>query len=103
MMSGRSGVLAFDSGYHGLSYGALAVTGYHGAAFRGPFESQLGPHVRRAEFGGPIPDLSDVGTVIVEPVQGRGGIRVPPAGWLGALADALGHDSYSPSILTAVL
>jgi len=88
MLSGRSTVLSFSAGYHGLSYGALAVTGYNVDAFRGPFESQLGPHVRRAEFGGQIPDLSDVGTVIVEPVQGRGGIRVPPAGWLGALADA---------------
>ena len=87
MMSGRSGVLAFDSGYHGLSYGALAVTGYHGAAFRGPFEAQLGDHVLRGQFGGPIPDLSNIGTVIVEPIQGRGGIRVPPAGWLRELAD----------------
>ena len=88
IMSGKSGVLAFTGGYHGLSYGALPVTGYHGDSFRGPFQSQLGSHVRRAEFGGEIPDLTDIGTVIVEPVQGRGGIRVPPAGWLGELADS---------------
>jgi len=87
IMSGRSGVLAFDGGYHGLSYGALAVTGYHGEAFRGPFEAQLGDHVTRGVYGGEIPDLSDIGTVIVEPIQGRGGIRVPPAGWLRELAD----------------
>jgi 4-aminobutyrate aminotransferase/(S)-3-amino-2-methylpropionate transaminase len=87
MLSGKSGVLAFTGGYHGLSYGALAVTGYHGESFRGPFQAQLGTHVVRSEFGGEIPDLSDIGTVIVEPVQGRGGMREPPAGWLGALAD----------------
>lgn len=87
MLSGRSGVLSFSGGYHGLSYGALAVTGYHGNAFRAPFQSQLGDHVRRGKFGGEIPEMDGIGTVIVEPVQGRGGIRVPPAGWLGALAD----------------
>ena len=31
--------------------------------------------------------MSDIGAVLVEPVQGRGGIRVPPAGWLQAVAD----------------
>ena len=87
IMSGRSGVLAFTAGYHGLSYGALPVTGYHGADFRGPFTEQLAGHVTRAEFGGDIPNLSEIGTVIVEPIQGRGGIRVPPAGWLQELAD----------------
>jgi len=87
IMSGRSRVLAFTGAYHGLSYGALPVTGYHGSAFRDPFSQQLGEHVDRAEFGGPIPDLSSVGTVLVEPIQGRGGIRVPPAGWLQELAD----------------
>ncbi len=87
IMSGRSGVLAFTSAYHGLSYGALPVTGYHGSAFRDPFSQQLSSHVKRAPFGGPIPDLNEIGTVIVEPIQGRGGIGVPPAGWLQGLAD----------------
>jgi acetylornithine/succinyldiaminopimelate/putrescine aminotransferase len=87
MMSGKSGVLAFGGGYHGLSYGALAVTGYHREAFQGPFIDQLGHHVEYGKFGGKIPDLSQIGTVIVEPIQGRGGIVVPPPGWLGELAD----------------
>lgn len=87
ILSGKPGVLAFHGGYHGLSYGALAVTGYHREAFRGPFQGQLGNHVLLAEFGGEIPDLGDIGTVIVEPIQGRGGIRVPPSGWLQALSD----------------
>jgi 4-aminobutyrate aminotransferase/(S)-3-amino-2-methylpropionate transaminase len=87
ILSGKDKVLAFTSGYHGLSYGALPVTGYHGDAFRAPFKAQLGEHVVRAEFGGELPDLSDIGTVLVEPIQGRGGIRVPPAGWLQSLAD----------------
>ena len=63
------------------------MTGYHREAFRGPFEEQLSNHVQHGDFGGEIPDLRDIGTVIVEPIQGRGGIRVPPSGWLQALAD----------------
>jgi len=88
ILSGRDTVVAFKAGYHGLSYGALAVTGYHGDAFRGPFAGQLGTHVRHVPFGEGLPDLKDVGAVIVEPIQGRGGIRVPPVGWLPALAEA---------------
>ncbi len=88
MATGRDRVVAFDAGYHGLSYGALAATGYNADQFRAPFEGQLGTHVHHAEFGGPLPDLSGVGAVIVEPIQGRGGMRVPPAGWLKSLQDA---------------
>ena len=42
MATGRSGVLAFEGGYHGLSYGALAATHYKHPAFRRPFQEQLG-------------------------------------------------------------
>lgn len=89
LASGRPGVLAFEGSYHGLSYGALAATGYKAGAFRAPFVEQLGGHVRHAPFGGELPEVSelaDIGAVLVEPVQGRGGVRVPPPGWLAALA-----------------
>lgn len=85
MATGKDSVLAFHGGYHGLSYGALGVTGYRARHFRGPFAGQLGAHVTHVPFGGPIPDLRRFGAVIVEPVQGRGGMRPPPAGWLADL------------------
>lgn len=88
MATGRDGVLAFEGSYHGLSYGALAASAYRSDAFRGPFVGQLGDHVRHAQFGGVLPSvdqLQQVGAVLVEPIQGRGGIRVPPAGWLAEL------------------
>jgi 4-aminobutyrate aminotransferase-like enzyme len=88
MATGRDRVLAFEGGYHGLSYGALAATRYASGLFRAPFEGQLGPHVSWAPFGGPLPDLRDVGAVLVEPIQGRGGVRVPPPGWLKSLVEA---------------
>lgn len=88
--TGRDGVLAFDRGYHGLSYGALSVGDYKAADFRAPFAGQLGGHLRVAAFGGPLPPpdwlrAQEIGAVLVEPIQGRGGIRVPPPGWLTEL------------------
>jgi 4-aminobutyrate aminotransferase-like enzyme len=85
LATGRAAVLSFDGGYHGLSYGALAVLGHRPADFAGPFADQLGPHGRRGPFGGPLPDLSGVGAVLVEPILGRGGVVLPPAGWLAEL------------------
>ncbi|MFT5683707.1 MAG: 4-aminobutyrate aminotransferase/(S)-3-amino-2-methylpropionate transaminase [Myxococcota bacterium] len=86
--TGRDGVLTFSGSYHGLSYGALSVTRYKAGAFRAPFAGQLGNHTIEADFGGEIPDLSEIGAIIVEPIQGRGGVRVPPDGWLAGLIDA---------------
>jgi len=108
LASGRPGVLAFSSAYHGLTYGALAVT--DGEFFRGPFSDQLGIPVVRAPFPNPQSppaelngsgDLTEaalravaarlddganhIGAVIVEPIQGRAGIIVPPPGFISGL------------------
>jgi 4-aminobutyrate aminotransferase-like enzyme len=102
----KRGVLAFAGGYHGLGYGALTVTGRD--LFRDPFTPQL------ADFATflPFPDAQkspsheafvretdaalsrgEIGAILVEPVQGRGGEIVPPD-WLlpelRTLADRFG-------------
>lgn len=88
LKSGRSGVLAFSGGYHGLAHGALAPSAYKANDFRAPFAAQLGAHVTFAPFGQlPLPPLraNGIGCVLVEPIQGRGGVRSAPVSWLAAL------------------
>lgn len=83
--SHKPGVLAFDGGYHGLAYGPLSACGY-AASFRAPFAAQLNPAVYLHPFGqdpGPLP--SDVGAILVEPIQGRGGVHRAPPSFLRAL------------------
>ncbi|HEX6559328.1 MAG TPA: aspartate aminotransferase family protein [Longimicrobiales bacterium] len=96
--TGRSGILAFRDSYHGLTYGALAAT--ERRHFRAPFEAQLFGDVYFASFPSENAALDaalreidallarhDVGAIIVEPIQGRGGIVVPADGLLAALRE----------------
>jgi 4-aminobutyrate aminotransferase-like enzyme len=96
LATGKHGVIAFEGAYHGLGYGALNAT--HRDHFRGPFRSQL------REFGNflPFPKTEaelrlltsaatkifrreKIGAILVEPIQARGGINIPPAGFLKLL------------------
>jgi 4-aminobutyrate aminotransferase / (S)-3-amino-2-methylpropionate transaminase / 5-aminovalerate transaminase len=84
LATGRPGIVAFDGAYHGTGLLALAATGFE--QFRTPFAQWLpGPVHRRAwgEDPGALPP--DTACVIVEPVQGRAGSRVPPPGFLATL------------------
>jgi 4-aminobutyrate aminotransferase-like enzyme len=105
--TGRPGVLAFEGAYHGLTLGSLAATAR--PLFREPFEARLYPGVAFAPFPGPdprpdeagadvalarvaavleegAPNGDPIGAVILEPVQGRGGLRIPPEGFLTDVA-----------------
>ena len=80
----KPGIVAFDGAYHGTGLLALAATGLE--RFREPFAPWLPGPVHRRVYGedpGRLPD--DVAVVIAEPVQGRGGSRVPPDDFLPAL------------------
>jgi 4-aminobutyrate aminotransferase-like enzyme len=100
LATAKPGVVAFESGYHGLGYGALSAT--HRDHFRSAFRSQL------REFGHflPFPIAGEssscsalefqlkrllgrekIGAVLVEPVQVRGGMNIPPPEFLPLLRD----------------
>lgn len=84
-ITGRSGLVAFEGAYHGDTVGALACFG--AADWRAPFASLLPPvdFLPFGDFAALERITSATAGVIVEPVQGEGGIRVPPEGWLAAL------------------
>jgi 4-aminobutyrate aminotransferase-like enzyme len=84
LASGRRGIVAFDGAYHGTGLLALAATDFD--RFKAPWRDWLPGPVHRYPYGedpGPLP--ADTAAVIVEPVQGRAGSRVPPAGFLKQL------------------
>ena len=84
--TGKPGIVAFDGAYHGTGLLALAATGFE--RFREPFAPWLPGLVHRFAYGqdpGPLP--RDAGCVIVEPLQGRAGARVPPDGFLEQLRE----------------
>lgn len=83
--TGRRKLVAFHNSYHGDTQGSLSVTGR--AVYRDPFLPLL-PDVEFLPFGdiAALDRLDDaVAGVITEPIQGEGGVRVPPDGWLPAL------------------
>jgi acetylornithine/succinyldiaminopimelate/putrescine aminotransferase len=104
LATGRPGIVAFDGAYHGTGLLALAATGLE--RFREPFAPWLPGPVHRRAYGedpGELP--ADVGAVIVEPVQGRAGSRVPPEGFLPALrarCDAAGALLVVDAIFTGL-
>ncbi|MCA9568827.1 MAG: aspartate aminotransferase family protein [Myxococcales bacterium] len=87
LATGRDGVLVFEGSYHGLSLGTVPLQAYK-ASFSDPFRGITHPHVHVLPFGcdpadvGALVQREGIGLVLVEPIQGRGGIRVPEDGWL---------------------
>ncbi|QIK76417.1 acetylornithine transaminase [Nocardioides piscis] len=83
--TGRTHVVAAEGGFHGRTMGALALTSK--AAYREPFEPLPGtvtfvPYGDAAALAAAVTD--ETAAVLLEPVQGEAGVRVPPDGYLSA-------------------
>lgn len=110
-VTGRRRIAAFTGAFHGMTAGALSLTGspqlraHAGAGAlevdRLPFEGDLGPdrctvEIARALFASGA--LEAPAAFIVETVQGEGGVRVASIAWLRSLA-ALARDLGSLLII----
>lgn len=100
-VTGRTDVVAFTNGFHGVSLGALAATanGHHrgaagvplGHVQRLPYDGYLGSSVDTLAWferllDDPGSGVAPPAAAIVETVQGEGGLRVASANWLRGLA-----------------
>lgn len=96
-ITGREHIIAFTNGFHGVSLGALATTGnshHRGAAgvslsgtFRMPYDGYMGDDINTIAYLEKVLSDSSSGVdlpaaVIVETVQGEGGINAASFEWL---------------------
>ena len=101
-VTGRTEVITFTGAFHGMTLGALAVTSNSthrngaGVPLMHAISVPFGCRLDGSEPGSPgierlVRDsdarLDQVAAVIVETVQGEGGINVAPPEWLSELAD----------------
>jgi diaminobutyrate-2-oxoglutarate transaminase len=98
--TGRQNIIAFTNGFHGVTLGALALTGnrkYRDAAgvplanvYHAPFSGYFGAEADTIAMlekliVDPSSGVDHPAAVIVESVQGEGGLNVAGLGWLKKL------------------
>ncbi|WP_096389247.1 aspartate aminotransferase family protein [Halopenitus persicus] len=121
--SGGDGLIAFRGAYHGTSSGAMSVTGnkklkdhytplladvVH-APYPNPLHQEKPPQEAvehsleevKAILEDPYGGLANPAGIIVEPIQGEGGIVAPPEGFLQGLRD-LATDNDVPLVFDEI-
>lgn len=100
-VTGRSTVVAFTNAFHGMTLGALALTGSaakragagvpHAHVAHLPYDGYLGPGVDtvallRRYLEDPSSGLGPPAAIVLETVQAEGGVNVASAAWVRRLA-----------------
>lgn len=98
-VTGRTNVIAFTNGFHGVTLGALATTGnkYNRMGMslpgvsRAPFEGYMGEGVDTSAYleqllTDPSSGIEPPAAILFETVQGEGGLNVASAQWAQRLA-----------------
>lgn len=101
-ITGREKVIAFTNGFHGMTLGALACTGNEGKRMGAgvplnhvshePYDGYYGPDVNTADLleqrlSDPSSGLDKPAAIILETLQGEGGLNVASPEWLRQIAD----------------
>ncbi len=96
-VTGRTNIIAFTNGFHGVTMGALAATGnskHRGGGgtplsgvTRAAFDGYFGADINTADLldkqlGDPSSGIDAPAAIIVETVQGEGGLNAASAAWL---------------------
>ncbi|BBU55969.1 diaminobutyrate--2-oxoglutarate transaminase [Mameliella alba] len=100
-VTGRTNVIAFTNGFHGMTMGALAATGNAGKRNGGgtplsgtthmPFEGAFGDDVDSLDIieqmlGNPSSGVDAPAAFIIEPVQGEGGLNAASKEFMQGIA-----------------
>lgn len=85
--TGKKKIISMEKAYHGKTLGALSIT--HSNRYRKSFGGMLYPNVEFLKFGDSDQlraalKKQDVAAVFMEPVQGEGGVNIPPDDYLKA-------------------
>ena len=100
MVKGRSNIIAFTNGFHGLTMGALSVTGnifYKDESFylranvdHMPYDGYFGPDINTVDYLRKFLEDNSSGidlpaAIILETIQAEGGVNVASIEWLQQL------------------
>ena len=101
-VTGRTNVISFTNGFHGMSLGALAATGnrHHRMSqhlqlpgiTRAYYDGYLGPGINTADIlekslSDPSGGFDPPAAILLETVQGEGGLNAASAKWIQQIAD----------------
>jgi diaminobutyrate-2-oxoglutarate transaminase len=100
-VTGRQTIISFTNGFHGMTLGALSLTGNAGkrggagteltGVARMPYEGAFGPDIDTLQLieqmlENPSSGIDHPAAFIIEPVQGEGGLNAASRAWMEGIA-----------------